>query len=241
MCTLEKRGDVFLLTLTGDNEHRLNPSMINKIRTALHQVRTHAKPGSVLITTAEGKFFCNGLDLAWARAAKSGLRHDCLDRLHLMVNEFRIVVADLISLPLPTIATVTAHAAAAGLMLAISHDYVLMRKDRGVLYMSELDVGTTFPDYFMELMRSKIVLPGARRNVVLRAAKIKPMEALEMGIIDSVHESSAETSEAALRLGDELGSRKWNGEVYSEIRKSSFPELCKVIGLIHKEVFAAKL
>ncbi|KAK9093421.1 hypothetical protein Syun_028332 [Stephania yunnanensis] len=185
MCTLENRGDLFLLTLTGDNEHRINPSMIDKIRTALHQVRTEAKAGSVLITTAEGKFFSNGFDLAWAQAAGSGFR----DRLHHMVESFRPVVADLISLPLPTIAAVTGHAAAAGLMLAISHDYVLMRKDRGVLYMSELDIGMTFPDYFMVVMRSKFASPIALRNVVLQAAKLKPMEALKMGIIDSVHES----------------------------------------------------
>ncbi|KAL8208838.1 hypothetical protein R6Q57_008250 [Mikania cordata] len=55
-----------------------------------------------------------------------------------MANLFKDVVADLISLPMPTIAAVTGHAAAAGLLLAISNDYVLMRRDRGVLYMSEL-------------------------------------------------------------------------------------------------------
>ncbi|KAI8566408.1 hypothetical protein RHMOL_Rhmol02G0037900 [Rhododendron molle] len=51
------------------------------------------------------------------------------------------VVADFVSLPMPTIAAVTGHAAAAGLMLPLSHDYVLMRGDRGVMYLSELDWG----------------------------------------------------------------------------------------------------
>ncbi|KAK9144822.1 hypothetical protein Sjap_004725 [Stephania japonica] len=237
MCTLEKRGDIFVLTLTGDNEHRLNPSMIDDIRAALQKVRTEAKPGSVLITTAEGKFFSNGFDLAWAQAAGSGFR----DRLHRMFESFRPVVADLISLPLPTIAAVTGHAAAAGLILVISHDYVLMRKDRGVLYMSELDIGMTFPDNVMALMRSKIASPIALRNVVLQAAKLKPVEALKMGIIDSVHESPAETLEASLRLAEKLSSRKWNGDVYSEIRKASFPEICKLFGLAHKQVLVARL
>ncbi|KAK9160582.1 hypothetical protein Syun_006923 [Stephania yunnanensis] len=107
--------------------------------------------------------------------------------------------------------------------------------------MSELDIGMTFPDYFLVVMRSKFASPIALRNVVLQAAKLKPMEALKMGIIDSVHESPTETLEASLRLAEKLGSRKWNGDVYSEIRKASFPEICKLLGLAHKEVLVARL
>ena len=41
-------------------------------------------------------------------------------------------------------------AAAAGLILALGHDYV------GFLYMSEVDLAITLPDYFSVLVRSKI-------------------------------------------------------------------------------------
>ena len=43
-----------------------------------------------------------------------------------------------------------------GLILALGHDYVLMRRDRGFLYMSEVDLAITLPDYFSALVRSKI-------------------------------------------------------------------------------------
>ena len=49
-------------------------------------------------------------------------------------------IAALIFLPIPTVA-------AAGLILALGHEYVLM---------SEVDLAITLPDYFSALVRSKI-------------------------------------------------------------------------------------
>nr|GMD26820.1 enoyl-CoA delta isomerase 2, peroxisomal-like [Ipomoea batatas] len=162
MCTLEKRGDIFYLTLTGDGEHRLNPDLITSLGAALADVKSQAARGSVLITKAEGNFFSNGFDLKYAKAA--GSPEAAADRLHQMVDMFRPIVAELISLPMPTIAAVTGHAAAAGLMLAISHDYVTMRSDKGVLYMSELDIGLPLPDYFTALIGSKIAETLSKRR-----------------------------------------------------------------------------
>ncbi|XP_057504247.1 enoyl-CoA delta isomerase 2, peroxisomal [Actinidia eriantha] len=229
MCTLEKRGEIFFLTLTGDDDHRLNPSLMDSLRSALREVKEQSTRGSALITTARGKFFSNGFDLAWAQSAGSAASVE--DRLLHMVDLFKSEVADLISLPMPTIAAMTGHAAAAGMMLAMSHDYVLMRSDRGVLYMSELDIGMKFPDYFTALVRSKVGSTAARRDVMLRAKKVTASEALAMGIVDSAHDSAEAVVEAAVRLGEELVKRKWDGEVYAEIRKALYPELCGVLGL----------
>ncbi|XP_059636488.1 enoyl-CoA delta isomerase 2, peroxisomal-like [Cornus florida] len=243
MCTLEKRGNIFILTLTGDaDEHRLNPTLIASLRSALAQAESQSTRGSVLITTAQGKFFSNGFDLKWAQAeAVDGSPSGFNERLHHMVELFRPFVADLLSLPMPTIAAVTGHAAAAGFLLAMSHDYFLMRSDRGVLYMSELDLGMTFPDYFMAMMRSKVVSAAARRDVLLRASKVKAEAAVAMGIVDSAHDSGERVVEAAVRLGGELSKRKWNGQVYSEIRKASYPEICGVLGLASKPVVLSRL
>ncbi|MQM15899.1 hypothetical protein Taro_048851 [Colocasia esculenta] len=237
MCSLEKRGRVYVLTLTGDGEHRFSPVVIDALRSTLARVRSEATAdplgGAALVTAGEGKFFSNGFDLAWANEA--GSPDAARARLLQMVTAFAPVVADMLSLPMPTIAAVTGHAAAAGMMLALSHDHVLMKGDRAVLYMSELDIGLNFPDYFMALMRSKIGDPRALRDVALRAAKIKAAEAVKMGIIDGAYPTASETMEAALQLGEKLAGRKWDGQVYASIRKGAFPELCKAVGVEEEE------
>ncbi|MCL7034944.1 hypothetical protein MKW94_013514 [Papaver nudicaule] len=140
MCSLEKCGNIFTLTLTGDDEHRLNPTLIESIRVALKQVCENAKPGSVLITTA---ICCSYLDLV------------------------RVLVADLFSLAMPTVAVVTGQAVAAGFLVALSHDYVLTRKDRGVLYMSELNIGLPLYEIKDSVFQGRPVF-SSKRHMVCR-------------------------------------------------------------------------
>ncbi|CAI9761335.1 unnamed protein product [Fraxinus pennsylvanica] len=245
MCTLEKRGNLFILTLTGDNkdEHRLNPDLISSIRSALAEAKSQAVAGSVLITVAQGRFFSNGFDLRHAQSvgAKSGSIQASLDEVVRMVNLFKGVVSDFLTLPMPTVAAVGGHAAAAGLMLAMSHDYITMTSSRSVMYMSELDIGMTLPDYFTALIRAKIGSASARRNLMLRAAKVKADEAVKMGIVDSAYASPEEAVEAAMRICDDLAKKKWDGKVYAEIRKASYPELCGLLGLKDKAILPSKL
>ncbi|XVE65876.1 hypothetical protein DITRI_Ditri08aG0034500 [Diplodiscus trichospermus] len=236
MCSLEKRGNIFLLTLTGDDQHRLNPNLISSTLSALSQAKAQSTRGSVLITLAEGKFFSNGFDLGWAQSA--GSKQGAEERLQHMVESLKPVVAALLSLPMPTIAAVTGHAAAAGLVLALSHDYVIMRRDRGVLYMPEVDIGLTLPDYFVALFRGKIGSTSARRDLFLRGSKMKGDEAEKRGIVEAAHDGEREVREASVRMAEDLGKRKWEGEVYAEIRKGLYPELCAILGLGTK-VFAS--
>ncbi|GFZ10753.1 3-hydroxyacyl-CoA dehydratase 1 [Actinidia rufa] len=133
-----------------------------------------------------------------------------------MVDLFKPALADLISLRMPTIAVVTGHAAATGMMLAMSHDYMLTRSDRGVL--------------------SKVVLSTTRRDVMLRAKKVTAAKAVVMGIVDSVHDSAEAVVETAVRLEEELVKRKWDGEACEEIRKALYPELCGDLGLADKSI-----
>ncbi|KAK6933204.1 hypothetical protein RJ641_036098 [Dillenia turbinata] len=72
-CSLDRQGNIFILTLTGHNVHRLNPTLIDSIQQTLTQIKSKisAEPNSsfTLITTGEGKFFSNGYDLNWAKTS----------------------------------------------------------------------------------------------------------------------------------------------------------------------------
>ncbi|CAL1374501.1 unnamed protein product [Linum trigynum] len=235
MCTLEKRGNVYILTLTGAGDHRLNPNLLDSIQSALRRLHAEpANPSSVLITTAEGKFFSNGYDLAWAETpsavAAASATPGGQNPFQLMSAKLRSVIADLITLPMPTIAAVTGHAAAAGFILALSHDYILMRRDRGFIYMSEVDIGLVVSAWFMAVLKCKIGDAAARRDLVLRAAKVTAGAAAERGIVHSAHDSAEGTLAAAVELGEELARRKWNGHVYARNRMVVMGEVLEKIG-----------
>lgn len=74
--------------------------------------------------------------------------------------------------------------AAAVFLLTLGHDYILMRNDRGFVYMSELDIGMKVSG-MVTLIRNKIGNSVARRDLVLRAAKLAAKEAAVRGIISS--------------------------------------------------------
>ncbi|CAI9102719.1 OLC1v1001031C1 [Oldenlandia corymbosa var. corymbosa] len=222
MCSLEKRGNLFILTLTGDGEHRLNPTLIDSIRDALRQARSECSGFSALITTAQGKYFTNGYDLNWAGSN--------VGRQQLMSSKLRSLVSDLITFPMPTIAAVTGHASASGFILALCHDYILMRKDRGFLYMSEMDIGLKISLWFGALIKSKIGSPMVRREVVMKAAKLTADMGVEMGIVDSAHATAAETVSAAMKLGEELVERKWNGHIYGQNRMTVLYDVLSSLG-----------
>ena len=123
--------------------YQQNPSTyepIDSLLSALSQVKSQSiNGGSALITVARDKFFCNGVDVPWGQPST------CL-HLHQMVESFISVIVAFLSLPIPTIAAVSSHAATSRLVLALGYDYVLMRHNRGFLYMSEVNLVIRRPD-----------------------------------------------------------------------------------------------
>jgi enoyl-CoA hydratase/carnithine racemase len=216
MCTVEKHGRVHLIILTGAGEHRLGPALISALRSAVATVR--ASPGAgALVLAAEGKYFSNGFDQAWARTVPLHLHAS-------MRGAFRGLLADLIALPMPTVAAVTGHAAAAGCVLALAHDAVVMRASRGFLYMSEVDAGLKMADFFGEVLRQKVPDAAARRDMILRGDKMTAAEGVRRGVVDAAVDGGVEdVVAAAVAAAEGLAARGWDGEVVAEIRKAMWP------------------
>ncbi|GJN06387.1 hypothetical protein PR202_ga24114 [Eleusine coracana subsp. coracana] len=216
LCTVERRGRVHVITLTGPGEHRLGPALLGAIRSAVAAASAGA---GALVLAAEGKFFSNGFDQAWARTVPLHLQAT-------MEDAFRALVADLLALPVPTVAAVTGHAAAAGCALALAHDAVFMRGSRGFLYMSEVDAGIKIIDFFAEIMREKVPDAVARRDLLLRGDRMPAAEAVRRGMVDVAVEGGVEdVVNAAVAEAEKLAAREWDGEVVAEIRKAAWPKL----------------
>lgn len=214
MYTIRKKGNIFFLTLNND-EHCLNPTLLNSIKSTLHRVRQQATTSSVLITIAHDKFFSNGYDIDWAQSNKS--------RFILIDDSLRSVLSELISLPMPTIAVVTGHASTAGYIFALSHDYFLMSSDHEFLYKNELDIDIdidhVIPAWFVAVVEAKVGDALAMKRIVTEAEKVTAEEAVRLGIVDSAHDSVEETVKAAVELSGDLVKRGLNGDVYAENRK----------------------
>ena len=63
MPSLDRHDDVFVLTL-GDGENRFNKDSLDALEACLDEVEAAPAPRA-LVTTADGKFWSNGLDLEW--------------------------------------------------------------------------------------------------------------------------------------------------------------------------------
>lgn len=217
MCTLEKRGSTYILTLTGNNDHRLIPSLVDSISAALHHIRSESiatpSTAAALITTGEGNYFSNDHDISWVESSKDRV-------LLLTMSKIRSLLTDLMSLPMPTIAAVNGQATGTGFMLALSHDYVFMRKDSGFLHIGGLDNKTIIPTlFFRAKLKAKISSTAVWIDIVLKAEKMTAENAIEKGIVDAVYDTVEETVAAAVELGEQLVRRNWNGKCYVENRK----------------------
>ncbi|MBV9098703.1 MAG: enoyl-CoA hydratase/isomerase family protein, partial [Frankiaceae bacterium] len=143
---LERDGDVFVLNL-GDDENRFNPTWVEGVQGALAEVTATEGPRA-LVTIGSGKFWSNGLDLDWM-GAHSDESPGFLARVHALFGAF-------LASGVPTVAAVQGHAFAAGAMLAVAHDRVLMRADRGYWCVPEVDLGLPFTPGMSALLQARL-------------------------------------------------------------------------------------
>ncbi|KAF8403491.1 hypothetical protein HHK36_011595 [Tetracentron sinense] len=219
-CRLEKSGRVYILTLTGKDDHRFNPASIDDIVAALKTIDESPDAGA-LVTTNEGRYFSNGLDLIWIKnnLSSSGLT--------IIREKFEGLLCFMMKLGIPTVAAICGHGSAGGFMFALTHDYRFMNDGKEVLYMSELDHGMYMPRSLMSVIRTKIPTPNALREVMLKARKFRASEAFDSGFVDGVYVDSAKTLEAAILEAGKLASRNWKRDSYANLRAWAFPEAIK--------------
>jgi len=149
MTELTRRDGVYVLHL-GDDENRFTLDWIQQIHAHLDEV-VHAP--APLVTTASGKFYSNGLDLPWLL--------DNGDRMADYVGGVQQLFARVLTLPVATIAAVSGHAFGAGGMLAMAHDWRLMRSDRGFLCFPEVDIKIPFTPGMAALIQAKLTPQAA--------------------------------------------------------------------------------
>ncbi|HET9876693.1 MAG TPA: enoyl-CoA hydratase-related protein [Mycobacterium sp.] len=179
----------------GDDENRFSPGFLDDIDAVLDDAISSAPDG--LVTTAGGKFYSNGLDLDWLAA--NG------ERTGWYVGRVQGLLARVLTLPVPTAAAVVGHAFGAGAMLALGHDFRVMRADRGFFCFPEVDIRIPFTSGMAALVQAKLT-PQAAVASMTTGRRFGGVDAAGIGIVDATADEGAVT-EAAVQLLRPLGGK----------------------------------
>jgi enoyl-CoA hydratase/carnithine racemase len=171
---LRRDGDVFILTMCA-GENRFNRTSVDALNAALDTVEASSGPAA-LVTTGQEKFYSNGLDLAW-------MTGDGQSEAGAFVGDLQRFLGRLLVFPAPTVAAINGHAFAAGGMLALAHDFRVMRADRGFFCLPEVDIHVPLEPGMTALIASRLS-PIVFRDTILTGARIGGADAVTHGIVD---------------------------------------------------------
>jgi enoyl-CoA hydratase/carnithine racemase len=169
----------------GADENRFSPGFLDEIDAHLDDVVGAGAQG--LVTTGGGKFYSNGLDLDWLAA------HG--EQAQWYVGRVQGMLARILTLPVPTAAAVVGHAFGAGAMLALAHDFRVMRADRGYFCFPEADIRIPFTPGMAALIQAKLT-PQAAVASMTTGRRFGGDDAANLGLVDAVAAEGAVTPAA---------------------------------------------
>jgi Delta3-Delta2-enoyl-CoA isomerase len=205
---LTQDGDVLLLHL-GSDENRFHPDWIAQVSDALDEAEAAGGPRA-LVTVAEGKFWSNGLDLEWVAAHP--------DELSFYLAAAQSLLARMLTFPAPTVAAIQGHCFAAGAMLALAHDFRVMRADRGYFCLPEVDLGMPFTPGMSALIQARLT-PAAAHTAMVTGRRYGGTDALAAGLVDQVADEG-QVRLAAIELAAPLAAK--NGETMGLIKTGMY-------------------
>ncbi|UPL03125.1 hypothetical protein LCI18_014059 [Fusarium solani-melongenae] len=227
--SLERRDNVFILTLQKPPENRLNTWFCQEIIRALDDARKELgrdSEGALIIRGNDTKFFCTGLDL-----------YERDTNPYASSEGFYPLVHAILDFPFPTICLITGHVFGGASLMSLAHDYRIMNAERGYWCMPVADLGLHF-NGMGTLLRSKLS-PQVARKVLLQGHRFKSSEALADGIIDEIAHPAA-MLDRALALANRVKSKARTG-VYGLLRNELYGEAIRAfqqISYVHTRIVA---
>jgi enoyl-CoA hydratase/carnithine racemase len=124
---LERRNQVFIITLRRGEENRLNTTICNEVIKAFHYIQRALGPdaeGAVITCGHNAKFWCTGVD-----------QDERDSNLFANSDGFFPMIHTILDFPYPTVALLTGHTFGGACPFALSHDYRVMNSERGFISM----------------------------------------------------------------------------------------------------------
>jgi enoyl-CoA hydratase/carnithine racemase len=216
---LKRDNGVALVTMRS-GENRFNPGFIAELSRVLDEVENSDEPSS-LVLTGDGKFFSNGLDLAW-------MSGEGRDHAGEVVRGMLGIFARLLSSPFASVAALNGHAFAGGAMLSLACDFRVMRSDRGFFCIPEIDLGLPLHPGMMSLIQARLPKVTAHEAIVT-GKRYGGTEALEKGIVD-VSVSAIDLVSKALAIAAPLAGK--NRAVMQAHKRQMYAETLRLLTLV---------
>jgi enoyl-CoA hydratase/carnithine racemase len=211
-----RQGSVFILTMRS-GENRFNRRFVDALHGALDEVERGAGPVA-LVTVGEDKFYSNGLDLDWLTGEGSSQGPE-------FIAAFMAVLGRVLALPIPTVAAMNGHAFAGGAMLALTHDFRVMRADRGFFCLPEVDIGLPFAAGMAALIQSKLD-PSTSRDLMLTGRRIGGTEAAALRVVDETA-AADQVLACAVARAETLSSKERT--TYGAIKRGMYAETIRLL------------
>jgi enoyl-CoA hydratase/carnithine racemase len=196
---LSREGAVWLLTMTqGDN--RFNDASLAEWHQALDTVETSVGPAALVVTSADPKFFSNGIDLEGIFAS-----HGPEYLLNTFVPKLDAFLLRMARFPVPVVMAINGHAYAGGALLAATGDFRVMRADRGRFCFPEVDIKLPFTPIMDAIVK---LLPNAQSawTMAVTAAAWGGEECLKRGVIDAAV-CESEVLPSAMAMAQQLAGK----------------------------------
>ncbi|GAA1072922.1 enoyl-CoA hydratase-related protein [Nocardiopsis composta] len=212
---LTSRDGVFVLDL-GADENRFTPEWIAAVDAHLDTAEKGAP--AALVTTGGGRFYSNGLDLERLGAH--------LEEYDSYLGRVEGLVARLLTFPMPTVAALPGHAFGFGALLALAHDFRIMREDRGYFCLPEVDLGLPFRPGMVALLRAELP-PQTVVEATTTGRRYGGAEALDARIVQATGGLEALTGTAVAHAAGLLGK---DGPTVGGIKRELFRDAVALLG-----------
>ncbi len=218
MIHVERHDAVFVLRMD-DGENRMDRAWVDAVNAALDGIAATPDP-KALVTTGSGRFYSNGLDLEWLMGDGEDIRE--------FAPDVERIFARLLGAPYVTVAACNGHTFAAGAMLAMTHDFRIMRADRGYYCLPEVDLKIPLTAGMNALMVAKLPTVAAH-EVLVTGRRFGGEAAAAMGI---VHEAVDEDDvlPKAIAIAGELAPK--SSPTMGAIKQRLYAEAIELLGAV---------
>jgi enoyl-CoA hydratase/carnithine racemase len=175
LVTIESKEDLAIVRLQNGVTNAISPEVAVELSRIIAQVKKD-KVGMVL--AGGEKFFSMGFDLPKLLLLdRSGMTE--------FFYLFNQVVFDILTLPVPTVAAIKAHAIAGGTILLLACDHRVAASGKVLIGLNEIKLGVPVP-YLSDLILRRIAGDVFASEMIYQGEFIDSSDAQKKGIVNSI-------------------------------------------------------